>query len=53
MISTLAYVVGRDQVTDVYVAGRALMRERRLMTLDEPAVLARAAEWRDKIRAQA
>jgi len=42
--------VGRDQVTDVYVAGKALMRDRRLLTLDEPAVLAKAAEWREKIR---
>ncbi len=50
VISTLAYAVGRDQVTDVYVAGRALMRDRRLLTLDEPAVLARAAEWRARIR---
>ncbi len=49
VISTLAYAVGRDQVTDVFVAGRALMRDRRLLTLDEPAVLAKAAEWREKI----
>lgn len=51
VISTLAYAVGRDQVSDVYVAGRALMRERRLMTLDEQAVLAKAAAWREKIKA--
>jgi len=50
VISILAYAVGRDQVTDVYVAGKALMRDRRLLTLDEPAVLAKAAEWREKIR---
>jgi 5-methylthioadenosine/S-adenosylhomocysteine deaminase len=53
VISTLAYAVGRDQVSDVYVAGRALMRERRLMTLDEPAVLAKAAEWRERIKGTA
>ncbi|MCX7069653.1 MAG: TRZ/ATZ family hydrolase [Gammaproteobacteria bacterium] len=51
VISTLAYAVGRDQVTDVYVAGRALMRNRQLLTLDEPAVLAKAADWRAKIAA--
>ena len=51
VISTLAYAVGRDQVTDVYVAGRALMRNRQLLTLDEPAVLAKAADWRTKITA--
>lgn len=49
VISTLAYAVGRDQVTDVYVAGRALMRNRQLLTLDEPAVLAKAAAWRERI----
>lgn len=51
VISALAYAVGRDQVTDVYVAGRALMRNRQLLTLDEPAVLAKAADWRTKITA--
>jgi len=50
VISTLAYAVGRDQVTDVYVAGRALLRDQRLMTLDEAAVRAKAAEWRAKIK---
>ena len=49
VISTLAYAAGRDQVSDVFVAGRALMRDRRLLTLDEPAVLAKAAEWRSRI----
>ncbi|MDH4457508.1 MAG: TRZ/ATZ family hydrolase [Nevskia sp.] len=49
VVSTLAYAVGRDQVSDVFVAGRALMRNRQLLTLDEPAVLAKAAEWRERI----
>lgn len=53
VISVLAYAVGRDQVTDVYVAGKALMRDRRLLTLDEPAVLAKAAEWRERIKPRA
>ena len=50
VISTLAYAVGRDQVTDVYVAGRALLRDQRLMTIDEAAVCAKAAAWRAKIK---
>jgi len=49
VVSTLAYAVGRDQVSDVFVAGRALMRNRQLLTLDEPAVLAKAVEWRERI----
>jgi 5-methylthioadenosine/S-adenosylhomocysteine deaminase len=50
VISHLVYAAGRDQVSDVWVAGRALLRERRLMTLDEDAVLAKAREWRERIR---
>lgn len=51
VVSQLAYAAGRDQVTDVFVAGRPLLRERRLLTIDEPAVLAKAAEWRARIKA--
>jgi 5-methylthioadenosine/S-adenosylhomocysteine deaminase len=50
VISQLVYAAGRDQVTDVWVAGRTLMHERRLTTIDEAAVLAKAHEWRAKIR---
>lgn len=49
VISQLVYAAGRDQVTDVYVAGRELLREGALTTLDETALLARAAEWRTRI----
>jgi len=50
VISQLVYAAGRDQVTDVWVAGRALLHERRLMTLDEPALLAKAEAWRQRMR---
>ena len=50
VLSQVVYAASRDQVTHSYVNGRALMRERRLMTLDEPAILAHAAEWRRHIR---
>jgi 5-methylthioadenosine/S-adenosylhomocysteine deaminase len=50
VISQLVYAGSRHQVTDVFVAGRGLLRERRLQTLDERAVVARAQEWRQKIR---
>jgi 5-methylthioadenosine/S-adenosylhomocysteine deaminase len=52
-ISQLVYAAGRDKVTDVWVAGRQLLKERRLTTLDEAAVLARARHWRDMIGAGA
>ena len=50
VLSQLVYAANRDQVSDVFVAGRALMRDRRLLTLDEPAILARAQEWQQKIK---
>ena len=49
-ISQLVYAGARHNVTDVYVAGRALMRERRLLSLDETAAIARAQQWRARIR---
>jgi len=48
-ISQLVYATGRDKVTDVWVAGRQLLKERQLMTLDAPSILARTRIWRDKI----
>jgi 5-methylthioadenosine/S-adenosylhomocysteine deaminase len=50
VISQLVYAAGREQISDVYVSGRALMRNRRLLTLDEPELLARAAHWRARVR---
>jgi 5-methylthioadenosine/S-adenosylhomocysteine deaminase len=52
VISQLAYAAQAAQVSDVFVAGRALMRSKRLQTIDEAATLAKAREWRDAIRAQ-
>jgi len=49
-ISQLVYATGRDKVSDVWVAGRHLLKERRLTTLDESAILAKAATWRIKIQ---
>jgi 5-methylthioadenosine/S-adenosylhomocysteine deaminase len=48
-VSQLVYAAGRDQVTDVWVAGRHVLRERALTTADEAAVLERARAWRERI----
>lgn len=48
--SQIVYAANRDTVTDVFVAGQPLLRSRVLQTLDESAVLARAQEWRQKIK---
>ena len=50
VISQLVYASSRHQVTDVFVAGRALLRERRFQSIDERAVLERAQAWRARIR---
>jgi 5-methylthioadenosine/S-adenosylhomocysteine deaminase len=47
--SQLVYAVTREQVSDVWVAGRALVQDGRLTALDLDDVIARAARWRDRI----
>jgi 5-methylthioadenosine/S-adenosylhomocysteine deaminase len=50
VISQIVYASARHNVTDVFVAGRALMRAGELLTVDEPAAIAAAQAWRAKIR---
>lgn len=47
----LVYHAGRQQVSDVWVAGRQLLRSGRLTTLDADAILVRAARWQQRIGA--
>jgi len=49
-VSQLVYASGREQVTDVWVAGQQLLKDRRLTTLDDHEILARTRGWRDRIR---
>ncbi|HRC73822.1 MAG TPA: TRZ/ATZ family hydrolase [Candidatus Competibacter sp.] len=50
-ISQLVYATGRHQVSDVWVAGRQLLADRRLTTLDSDDLIGRARNWRHKITA--
>ena len=50
-ISQLVYATSRDKVSDVWVAGQHLLKERALTTLDEAAILKKSAEWAGKIEA--
>lgn len=50
-ISQIVYAASRDQVTDVWVAGRQLLNKRSLTTLDDKAIINNAQQWRDKIAA--
>ncbi len=45
VISQLVYAVGRDQVSDVWVEGRRVLRSRELETLDEKEVQRTAHQW--------
>jgi 5-methylthioadenosine/S-adenosylhomocysteine deaminase len=49
--SQLVYATGRDKVTDVWVAGRQVVSDRQLTTMDSSGILHRAAAWQKKIAA--
>lgn len=48
-ISQMAYCIGREQVSHVWVAGRPLLTNQQLTTLDMDAILDNAMEWGRKI----
>ena len=48
-VSQLVYSAGRENVSNVWVAGNHLLKDRELTTLDEKAILEKAAYWREKI----
>ncbi len=48
-VSQIIYAAGREQVTDVWVAGKRLLKSRELTTLNQDQILARAKYWRDRI----
>jgi 5-methylthioadenosine/S-adenosylhomocysteine deaminase len=48
--SQIVYAASRHQVTDVWVAGKQLLKNRKLQTLDEKELIAKAHYWGEKIR---
>lgn len=48
-VSQIVYATPRNQVTDVWVAGKQLMKDRKLLTLDEEELLAKAKSWAGKL----
>ena len=50
-VSALVYSAGRQQVSDVWVAGKRLLQERRLTQMDLAAILERTAGWGARIAA--
>lgn len=50
LTSQLVYATGRDKVSDVWVAGKQLLKQRQLTTLNAQHVSAQAQQWAKKIR---
>ncbi len=48
-VSQVVYSSCRDQITDVWVAGKQLMKQRNLTTIDETELLEKAQNWRNKL----
>jgi 5-methylthioadenosine/S-adenosylhomocysteine deaminase len=49
-ISHLVHAVGREAVTDVWVAGRRVVDNRVLTSADEAAIVARALTWQERLQ---
>ena len=49
-VSHIIYSCNREQVTDVWVAGKHLLKERALTTLDEQKIKLKVKTWNDKIQ---
>jgi len=49
-ISQMVYASSRNQVTDVWVNGKQLLKDRKLTTLDEKELIEKAQVWRNKIK---
>jgi len=48
-LSDVVYSSNRSQVTNVWIAGRAVVKDRELLTLDNEAVIANAKQWRQRM----
>jgi len=48
-VSQIVYATPRQQVTDAWVSGQPIMRNRKLIHLDEAELLTKAQNWRNKI----
>ena len=49
VVSQLIYATGRQQVSDVWIAGRTRLRQRMLVDIDIEGVLSNARQWRERI----
>ena len=51
VLSQLVYATGRQQVSDVWIAGKPKLRERVLVDMDLDAIVANARQWQERIGA--
>lgn len=49
-VSQLVYTAARDKVSDVWIAGRQLLKKRQFTTLDEQFILSQAQAWAERIK---
>ena len=49
-VSQLVYSAGRENVSDVWVAGNHLLKNRELTTLDKKSILEKTRIWQEKIK---
>ncbi len=49
-ISQIVYATGRQQVTDVWVAGKRLLKQRNLTTVDAEALKIKVTEWQKRLK---
>ncbi|QSA97624.1 TRZ/ATZ family hydrolase [Methylococcus sp. EFPC2] len=50
-LSDLVYAASRHQISDVWVAGRQVLKKRDLITLDRAAITEKAIAWRERLSA--
>ena len=48
-VSQIVYAAGREQVSNVWVAGQHLLKNRQLVNLDKDEILAKAQAWQARI----
>ena len=52
-VSQIVYATNRQQVTDVWVAGKQLLKDRNLTTINEDNLKAKVAEWQIRLSCEA
>jgi len=48
-VANLVYSSSREQISDVWVAGKHLLKDRQLTTLNEQDIIRKSREWNDRI----